>query len=495
MNERENGDKLDELRRLHEADPSDTAVATRLAQLYVDMGWYNEAADLYAALIERCPDDFGLLLDYGNLCYQRKDYAAATTCFTRLTVVRPSRVEGWNNLGILALALHDEKRARECFEHVLLLEPDNAGALLNLGCCLFDDGDRERAAELFEKVVVLAPDNADGWFNLGNVRRERGEYAQAIEAYGRSLRYRPGFSSAHKNIGCTRELMGELETAECCYREALELNRTDAQLHRNLGMLCLRQGRVDEARECLRGAVRLAPRDMDGWMGLRECALLKGDLTTYVKATLAVISRLSPDDCAAACATVRGFGQHEGAEAILDAADSAQKRSDSLDAQRILSSFRRQGRSSSVVALEKRLLSSSGLSDGARGALARYLFESGQAERALRICHPVPPGEVHMLFLSWEIALALGRGTQVQQQVQEYLRTNQDDGDSWLLLAGLLCDAGEREKAREALLRALECGITTHDPLAARPQLRQLYDSLSPVTGTEPGGVHPARGS
>lgn len=478
MNEQDNDQKLALLRGRYEADRSDTKAATELAQFCADLGWHNEAIELYRELIERLPDDFALQLDYGNLCFRRENHDEAVKVFRRLTELRPDRVEGWNNLGIVYLACKDETRAREAFERILDIEPDNAGALLNIGNCHFDRNDFAEAEKAFAKAVAVAPDFADGWFNLGNAQRELGQHDTAIKSYKRALRYRPDFPSALKNLGYACELKGDAHQAEEYYRKALESNRADASLYRNLAVLCTRQDRTDEAREYFLQAVKLAPRDISGWLGLRHLSLVKGDLNSYVRATAAVISKLSGDDIAFTCATLREVGHHEEVDRVLSEADAVDKHSDALDAERLLAYFRRQGRTGKVAALEKKLLSLSKPGDSVLAALARYAFENRQIERAGELTARIKVRSVAAEQLSWDIALAQGQTAMVVGAIKDFLVDNEEFGDGWLLLGSLLAREGDLGGAREALLKALEMGFSNAESIDREPAFRELYESL-----------------
>ena len=75
----------------------------------------------------------------------------AVRIFKKLTALKPQRVEGWNNLGIVQHALGEDDAALESFQKVLDLEPDNAGALLNIGNCFAKKGMVDQAVDFFTK--------------------------------------------------------------------------------------------------------------------------------------------------------------------------------------------------------------------------------------------------------------------------------------------------------------------------------------------------------
>jgi Tfp pilus assembly protein PilF len=127
---------LEQLRAACAENPSDPQAAARLAEHYADLGWYNEAMELYRDALALTGDDYFLLLSYGCSCFRRRSLPEALAAFLKLTTLRPERTEGWNNAGLVFLTMGKPAEASVLFDTVLALEPHNTGALLNLGNCL-----------------------------------------------------------------------------------------------------------------------------------------------------------------------------------------------------------------------------------------------------------------------------------------------------------------------------------------------------------------------
>lgn len=465
--------RVELLRQQYAAEPQSYVVAMELAQLYGDLGWFNDALDVYRDLMVAHGDDYALLLDYGNMCVRRGMTPEATTTFEKLTRLKPSRIEGWNNLGIAHLNQQQYQLAREAFEQVLALEPDNAGALLNFGNCCHQAGELERAAELFTHAVEVAPDFADGWFNLGNVHREIGNLDKAIESYKRALRYKDDFSSALKNLGYVYEQQSDFEQAEVYYLKALEANRSDASVYRNLGMVSLHVGRLEEARDYFLSAVRLAPREMAGWMGLRQLSFLKGDVESYVKSTLAVLPRLEEVAIARTCANLRYLDRLKQRDEILEQCDEMGKKGDELDAERLLAYQGRADKAASLPVLEMRLCAIEQPSDMLCMSLATYFGAQGQSDKARQWLGRMREQTPRSRALCWDIALQSGIFEKELPALKEYLTQQPDDYEAWFALARMQVRIGDRALAREALIRALENGFSD--------ELRLESEDIRPV--------------
>lgn len=479
MNEKANSERLEQLRAAHTADPANRETAIELAQLYADLGWYNESLDLYRELLEHYENDYALMLDYGNVCFRREDHKEAVDTFRKLTELKPTRIEGWNNLGIVQMTLENHEEAREAFGKVLELEPDNAGALLNMGNYHHKRGNLEEAGRMFERAVKTAPDFSDGWFNLGNVCRERSEFEKAAEAYRKALRYRQDFPSALKNLGLVCEQLGREDEAESCYREALKYSRADGSLYSNLASLYTRQKRYDEAKENFVRAVKLAPRDLAGWMGLRHLSLVKGDIASYLRASLAVVAHLDGAAIAATCATLRMLGRYEDCETVVKRADALRREGDELDAERLLVYQRSGSSGGKMAAIERRLAGLKDPSHEVRIALGEYYYFKGDYARTVALLEGVDSPAAGVDRLRWRALIAGGRLDEAHGEIVACLDDRPDSFDAWFALARVYIRQGQVKKARAALTRAMENGFGDVELLEEEPQLKELFETLS----------------
>lgn len=479
MKDSDNGTKeLEELREAHRANPGDRDAGARLAQHYADLGWLNDAEELLQGLTKQFPEDYSLHLDFGNLCFRRQSYDDALRLFRKLTELRPERIEGWNNLGIVQLSNGDHEGARASFARVLELEPDNFGALLNLGDFYERTGETGRAIDFFERAVAAKRDFADGWYNLGNAYLEAGRYRDAIDAFGKALRYQPEFGSAMKNLGFACECMGDLAAAEEHYLGALEHNKADAALYVNLGAICTTKKEYDRAKDYFLRAVKLAPKDAGGWMGLRHLSLLRGDIATYVRATLAIIHRLGPDDIAESIRRLRELEHFTEAEDILRQADRLSLAGDELDAERLLHYQRSGTKKGKIAALVKRLSAVGSPSDAVRARLGRYYLDEGDLRRCADVLAPIEQKGIAELQDYWTGLERLERWSEARESLEEYLEGNPDCAEAWLHLARVALSEGYLSAAQSHVVRARRIGLVSLELLETVPELKRMYEAL-----------------
>jgi tetratricopeptide (TPR) repeat protein len=478
--ETENGvdEKLGLLRKAFAENPSDLDAGSKLAQQYSDLGWYNEAIEVYRGLMKQYENNFSLLLDYGNTCFKKQDQEEARGVFKKLTVIGPARIEGWNNLGIVQLGSKDNNAAIRSFKKVLELEPDNAGALLNLGNCYDREGKAQEASALFLKAATVRPDFADAWFNLGNAYLGSGDSKKAVDAYKRAIRLQREFPSALKNLGVAFEQSGDYDDALDCYTKALQLNKADSGLYVNLGNVAVKKKDFDQANQWYSRAVTLSPREMSGWMGLRHLSLVKGDIDGYVKSTIAVLSRLDAAAISESAMVLRELAHFAEADDLINRAESLGISGDEFDAERMLANTGKSSGLGTAAALYKRLSGGSNQSDHVLTCLALYAYQGKRLDDAMAFARRCASRDATLESMLWEGLIAARKVNEAEEAIQDYLRHHVDCPPAWFLLAKIRAAEKETSQARQYLARALESGFSDMEKIGEDPALQEILLSL-----------------
>ena len=471
--------ELERLKEDYKKAPYNIDIASQLAQYYADRGILDEGIKIYKDLSAIYPDDYSILLAYGNLCFGNNDIQESLDIFKKLTILKPKRVEGWNNLGIVQLALKDYEPAKKSFSVVLELEPENHGALLNMGNYYDYVGNNDRAVQMFKKAVAFRPGFVDGWFNLGNVYLKTEEPEKAIDAFLKALKYNPKFYSAYKNIGFAFEEMGDYKKAEEYYFKALELDKEDAALLVNIATVYTKQLAYDKAKDFYLRSVKLAPKDPAGWLGLRELSLEKGDITAYIKSTLAVLHRLDALDIAESLKKLRQLELYDDMYTIINSAEESGKKSDELDAEGMLTYLYSKKEQSKASLLYKKVQGVLNPSDHVLYCLAEYCMHEVNYEAAVRYLQSIKINDMYSVKLLWTAHMERKEIDSAEHLIQEYLLDNQDYFEAWYQLAKIKAIKKQKKEAQEYLLRAIETGFTDFDKLDRESELKKIYKSIS----------------
>jgi tetratricopeptide (TPR) repeat protein len=157
-----------------------------------ETGDLANADRLYAAVLQKEPENFDALHGLGQLHCQHRRFDMALVLIQRALTIDRRRADGFASLGLVFYYLHRPKDALTSFEEGLRVEPANT-ELLNLrGVALLELGRASEALESFERTLAIAPDLLDALGNYGNALFKLNRPAEAIDVYDRALTIQPG---------------------------------------------------------------------------------------------------------------------------------------------------------------------------------------------------------------------------------------------------------------------------------------------------------------
>jgi tetratricopeptide (TPR) repeat protein len=97
------------------------------------------------------------LMASGLAAMAGKRYDDALAAFTEIIEQKPDFAEGWNKRATLYYLLGDYQRSTEDVEKTLALEPRHFGALSGLGLIALALGEERQALEAFEAALLIHP--------------------------------------------------------------------------------------------------------------------------------------------------------------------------------------------------------------------------------------------------------------------------------------------------------------------------------------------------
>jgi Flp pilus assembly protein TadD len=171
----------------------DIDTALREAMAHHQAGRLDQAAALYARVLEAAPDHPDALNLAGVAAAQAGAFVQAESLIRRAVALAPGIAQFHNNLGI---ALKNQGRTIDAiasFEKAVALDARNAEALCNLGAVLYVRGAADSAAARLEAALVAAPNAPMPHALLAGLLFNRGELADAERHLRRAAALSPHY--------------------------------------------------------------------------------------------------------------------------------------------------------------------------------------------------------------------------------------------------------------------------------------------------------------
>ncbi|MCS6891060.1 MAG: tetratricopeptide repeat protein [Rhodovarius sp.] len=218
---------------------------------------WEEAARLYALVVERQPEDVAAWMQLGHSRKESGDLAGAGEAYARAQALAPWDADIALNIGHLRKVEGDAHAALAAYEQAAALDPGledavleaqamraliaegrrlprhaltGAGRLLAAADAARDARQWREAARLYAEYLQAEPEHAEIWVQLGHAEKESGRLAEALSAYRRAVELAPLMADGHVQLGHALKLAGDHEGALAAYARALELDpsRSDA---------------------------------------------------------------------------------------------------------------------------------------------------------------------------------------------------------------------------------------------------------------------------
>lgn len=160
---------------------------------------------------------------------------------------------------------------------------------------LFNKGRYMEAATCARKMTERYPLHGFGWKALGAAYRQMGQVTDALAPLQKAATLSPNDAEAHSNLGITLKDLGKLNEAEASCRRALQIKPDHTEAHLNLGLILDSLGRLDEAEASLRRALQIDPGCSEALHGLGYLFKEKGQVAEAKDSHLQAL-KVKPDN-------------------------------------------------------------------------------------------------------------------------------------------------------------------------------------------------------
>lgn len=143
------------LGRAKTLDPTNAAIITDIAYCYDKLGKKEEAIKAYDEAVEKFPEDFNLLFNYGIFLDSIGDSDKTLVMFKRVAELNPDDKDALYNVAITLMKMEKYTEAIEYWNKLIKLDEKHGVAWYNLGVCYARTNDVDKANTAFAKAKEL----------------------------------------------------------------------------------------------------------------------------------------------------------------------------------------------------------------------------------------------------------------------------------------------------------------------------------------------------
>lgn len=156
--------------------------------------------------------------------------------------------ERWNDYGIGLLLQGDLRAARAAFTRVTELEPEYVDGWVNLGRVAVAEGALDEARGVLERALALSPELARAHFFFGLVEKETGDYTAAQEHFGVAARQYPKDRVVRNQTARVHFLGRDYQAAVAELAHVLAIDPEDLMAHYTLMLAYRGLGDLERSR-------------------------------------------------------------------------------------------------------------------------------------------------------------------------------------------------------------------------------------------------------
>jgi choline-sulfatase len=280
-------------------NPSDIRAIGMLAECYMNLGRFQEAAEMFSRQASLSARKSEALAGLGLARIQQgrlDEAAAALTKSLREDPRNPAAIFGQ---GLIAAARGRDAESLALFEKCVAVGrgSQTAPAYCNIGILHEKAGRRDEAKKAFEQSLALDPHYVLAAQGAARILQSQGRLEEAIQVLRRAVANRPG-SDARLQLGQVMRAAGRIDDAASEFRSLLKSDPNNPAGHLELGLTLNRLGKSDEAIEHLRRCLQLDPASADARLHLGVMLGQTGQLD-QARAQLEQAVRIAPQWSAA----------------------------------------------------------------------------------------------------------------------------------------------------------------------------------------------------
>lgn len=221
--------------------------------------------------------DIGQALELARKYHEKGDFNQAEQVYRAIIEIDPFNAEATHNLGMLAAAKGNREEALILVKKSIELERNNPNYHNNLGELYRLMGQLEHAQFHLSAACELKPGFSEAFSNLGIVYMTKGEIANAKFCFSEALSANPTNIAALINTGNLFRKTGETDDALQCYDAALAISEDHPTALSCIAGIYKDKGEYNTAAKFLSRVVNNNPDSFNEKLALAEITLINKD--------------------------------------------------------------------------------------------------------------------------------------------------------------------------------------------------------------------------
>ncbi|MBI4418446.1 MAG: tetratricopeptide repeat protein [Ignavibacteriales bacterium] len=252
----------DRLERVLRVEPGTRLVQLQLAETYQRGGKTEKAEKILEEMIEVNEDDLQALAALADLAMEQRKFDKAAALFGRLLKKDSENAEIKLRLGAAYFGRAESdstlvEKARKLFEEAVEAMPGNWRPYWYLGAIADMQGRDSVSTEYFEQVTRLGGESFDAWWIVATRAFEANEHYKVLEIMEKARRLFPDDFRVYLLLGLSASRLNRNEMAVENLRKALEINPADMNTLSSLALTLDNMKRFEESDSLYERALRI----------------------------------------------------------------------------------------------------------------------------------------------------------------------------------------------------------------------------------------------
>ncbi len=202
--------------------------------------------------------------------FQQGRLIDAAETYERLSKLHPRDPNLWHMLSVVYGTIGDAENAVRCARQTTLLAPSVVSGYRNLGHFLFQLGRAQEAEACFRKAVSLSGRETMDLGNLGAALAAQQRYADAIPHYEQAVAKNGNDPALHYNLAASFHALGHWTEAARHYARASQLAPAEPSYLVNLAGALRASGQDEQALAAWSQLLQLVPNDLAALLGIGD---------------------------------------------------------------------------------------------------------------------------------------------------------------------------------------------------------------------------------